>query len=158
MLTLLGTLDSVNKIGQMLAILVNRFSTFFSGPMPCLSPLNLFLCKGQLNIVQPRASPQYDSETYTDRSGWPPCGQCYFEGQKRRSILCLIFWRVKNPFSFLLILFNPAWVQEEATCPFCGYLRRRRLWETGWRMQRSLSKDSHLGKDVTRNDPFFFIP
>ena len=44
MLTLLGTLNSVNKIGQMLAILVNWFSTFLSGPMPCLSPLNLFLC------------------------------------------------------------------------------------------------------------------
>jgi hypothetical protein len=30
-----------------------------------------------------------------------------------------------------------------------GYLRRRWLWETGWRMQRSLSKDRHLGKDVS---------
>lgn len=87
-----------------------------------------------------------------------PCGQCYFEEEKRRSILCLIFWRVKNPLSFLLILFNHAWVQEEATCPFCGYLRRRQLWETGWRMQRSLSKDSHLGKDVSGNDMLLFTP
>jgi hypothetical protein len=30
-----------------------------------------------------------------------------------------------------------------------GYLRRRWLWETGCRMQRSLSKDRHLGKDVS---------
>jgi len=48
---LLGTLNTVNKIVQMLAILVNWFSTFLNAPVPFFSPLSLFLCKGYLNIV-----------------------------------------------------------------------------------------------------------
>ena len=87
------------------------------------------------------------------------CGQCYFEGEKRRSILCLIFWRVKNPLSSSPNIIQPCMGVGRGYLSFSfGYLRRRRLWETGWRMQTSLSKDRHLGKDVSaRNNAWLLI-
>jgi hypothetical protein len=68
------------------------------------------------------------------------------------------FLEGQEPFELPPNIIQPCVGVGRGYLSFLWLFKEKTVMETGWRMQRSLSKDSHLGKDVTRNDPFLFIP